>query len=734
VAKTNGRKKAIATEARAHDITEAFDNLIDYMHGRALVASALLFVGCAPYKPAPPAESAYAPSGECKTCHVAIAQSYQHVAMARSLYRPTRGNVIEDYTRNNHIYHPASERHYRMVERQGNFYQQRYQLDERGREINFLEVEITYVIGSGNHARSYLHLSPTGEATELPVTWYSQEHRWGMSPGYDRPRHPDFSRPIDYACMFCHDATPNLARGADRYGSVPRFPQELPEGIDCQRCHGPGARHIELASSGRAKPEQIREAIVQPAKLSPELQMDVCQQCHLETTSAKLPQAVARFNRPAYSFRPGQRLGDLLVHFDHPPDAGREEKFEIVSAAYRLRKSMCYQKSGGRLTCISCHDPHRPPGDSSNVCRTCHSQVTQPHPDLASSNCAGCHMPKRRTEDVVHVVVTDHRIQRPKPGRDFLAPLTETESEYHGDIALYDPSTLNQPDHDVYLGIGLVKDGADRSRGIALLEGALAGRRGAVEAYIELGVAYESQKKPGAAAEDYRKALEIDPQLTMVRYDLARALAEIGNTREAREQYEQVIREAPDLAEAHNNLGTLMVQQGELARAADEYRSAIRARSIYAEAHNNLGHVYLDQGRFQDAQTEVEEALRCDPVFAPAYNSLGIILGSQDRIEPATRNFARAVQLDPSYAEAHYNLGRALHAGGKRENAILEYRRAIQLDPGNAPAHLGLGIALEEGGQIAAAIAEFREALRLRPGYLDARRNLDALERRNPGE
>src|SRR5215471_12229036 len=314
------------------------------MQSRALVASTLLIMGAACHRPAPPPESAYAAAESCNACHAEIAQRYEHVSMARSLYRPTGANIIEDYRRDNHFYHAASGSHFRMLERQGHFYQQRYQLDERGREINLLEVEITYIIGSGNHARSYLHLSSSGEATELPVTWYSQEKRWGMSPGYDRPGHPGFGRQIDYACMFCHDAVPKLAAGADRYGSAPLFPEGLPEGIDCQRCHGPGARHIELASGGRAKAEEIRLAIVQPAKLKPKLQMDVCQQCHLETTSARLPQAIARFGRSAYSFRPGQRLSDSLVHFDHPPEAERGDKFEIVSAAYRLRKSMCYQK------------------------------------------------------------------------------------------------------------------------------------------------------------------------------------------------------------------------------------------------------------------------------------------------------------------------------------------------------------------------------------------------------
>ena len=70
----------------------------------------------------------------------------------------------------------------------------------------------------------------------------------------------------------------------------------------------------------------------------------------------------------------------------------------------------------------------------------------------ASEECATCHMPKRRTEDVVHVVMTDHLIQRRPPTRDLLAEMPErhpTEAEeYHGEVVPYYPKPLPATDEN----------------------------------------------------------------------------------------------------------------------------------------------------------------------------------------------------------------------------------------------------------------------------------------------
>jgi hypothetical protein len=90
--------------------------------------------------------------------------------------------------------------------------------------------------------------------------------------------------------------------------------------------------------------------------------MDLCLQCHLETTSTAFPAIVKRYDRTPFSFAPGEPLSAFLLSFDHAPGAGHDDKFEIVgSSAYRLRKSRCFRESKEQLTCETCHDPHRVP-------------------------------------------------------------------------------------------------------------------------------------------------------------------------------------------------------------------------------------------------------------------------------------------------------------------------------------------------------------------------------------
>ena len=158
-------------------------------------------------------------------------------------------------------------------------------------------------IGSGNHARTFLHRSPDGRLLQMPVSWYAERGGyWAMSPGYDRPAHLDFRRVIDAGCMSCHNGYPRTPVEDD--GAGPKFGEALPEGIDCQRCHGPGQAHVDASKANAL--DAARRAIVNPAKLDRERQLETCMQCHLEPTSTPLPFQIRRYEHPPFAFSPGQ--------------------------------------------------------------------------------------------------------------------------------------------------------------------------------------------------------------------------------------------------------------------------------------------------------------------------------------------------------------------------------------------------------------------------------------------
>src|SRR5262249_54001500 len=158
--------------------------------------------------------------------------------------------------------------------------------------------------------------------------WYAEDGgAWAMNPGYDRPDYPGSTRAISYECMFCHNAYPKTPVANREPAAEPKYLAPLPAGIDCQRCHGDGRQHI--ATSGKA-------AIVNPKKLAPDRELEVCLQCHLETSSLQLPHSILKHGRAPFSYVPGTPLADFQLSFDRAP--GRNTAVEVAGGAYRLRQ------------------------------------------------------------------------------------------------------------------------------------------------------------------------------------------------------------------------------------------------------------------------------------------------------------------------------------------------------------------------------------------------------------
>jgi len=94
---------------------------------------------------------------------------------------------------------------------------------------------------------------------------------------------------------------------------------------------------------------------------------------------------------------------------------------------YAIEISPCYRKSGNRLSCITCHDPHTDASTDlqhyEKVCLSCHNasvdhtQKSCPVTINPAGGCIGCHMPQRRVLPATRIplTMTDHLIWAYKP-------------------------------------------------------------------------------------------------------------------------------------------------------------------------------------------------------------------------------------------------------------------------------------------------------------------------------
>ncbi|MGE0684666.1 MAG: tetratricopeptide repeat protein [Candidatus Binatia bacterium] len=577
----------------------------------------------------------------CAVCHREITQSYQTMGMAKSFAKPKAEVFIEDFA-NNHYYHAPSQRHYEMIRRGDQLFFKRYQLDAKNQPINVFETEVAWILGSGHQARSYLYRTENGELYQLPIGWYTQGRHWGMSPGFDQKDHFGLQRQVRRECLFCHNAYPEAPAGSDQHRQPQTFPSQLPEGIGCQRCHGPGAEHVRQAVSGELDPAKLRAAILNPGRLPPAQQLQVCYQCHMLPTVSMI--GVRRFECDDYSFRPGQFLNDYLLHVDTMEEGSeRGDRFEINHHPYRLAQSRCFKESQGALTCLNCHNPHRKTPESERLahyqaaCLKCH----QPHQEktigIAQQNqdCVSCHMPRRRTRDVVQVVMTDHKIQRKPSGAELTAPLHES--------------------------LPIIT-------GVEFLEPERAPTGALAEVYRTVTVI---RNRPDAGAIDWlRKQLPTaQPESLTPYFDLAKAQLKFQRYKDAEETLKLIFEKAPN-----------------------------DPLALSWAAVANLG-----AGKTAEAEPLLLKSLTLAPEQAETFHNLGLLLVSVGRYEEATKRLQHSLALRANNARGWMTLGNAYAKLGDSAHAYEAHKRALEIDPTLDRAYLGIAAALREKGEQAEA-------------------------------
>ena len=245
-------------------------------------------------------------SDACAACHTRIWNSYRRHSMGRSLASVEEAAPIENYETAE--FAPPGPRRYR-VERTATRVRHHESLTDRDGTLLYDQgVDVAYALGSGKRGRAYL-IEHDGLLFKSSIAWFSREQAWGLAPDYAPESHQRFERRITDGCINCHAGhVQAVASAPDTFAA----PVLIESAIGCERCYGPGRRHI--AAHEAAEGKLADELIVNPSRLDGPRQTDICAQCHLHGEAT-----VLRTGQKPYDFEPGQRLEENRIVFVKPP-------------------------------------------------------------------------------------------------------------------------------------------------------------------------------------------------------------------------------------------------------------------------------------------------------------------------------------------------------------------------------------------------------------------------------
>lgn len=546
----------------------------------------------------------------CIQCHQDIYQSFKRNGMGKSFDHASRQKSVATFDEHSIVYDESSNFYYQPHWQKDTLYILEFRMNGID-TIHKRKERVSYIIGSGHHTNSHM-VDFNGFIYQAPITFYAQKAKWDMAPGFENGFNSRFSRVIKMECMTCHNGLPEIEPGSEnKYLAVKN-------GIDCERCHGPGSIHVNKIQSGEITDtaRAIDYSIVNPKHLSVNLQMNLCQRCHLQGVT------ILNEGMSFADFRPGMELSEVMNVF--LPKSSDENQFLMASHVERLVESRCFKSQ--KISCITCHNPHKTIEDQrlqfNLACQKCHIvasnsdcllPIAERTPD---NNCVNCHMPKSGSIDIPHVLITDHKIRVVENTTSI--PELETGSQ---------------------------------SITLELMTGESPAPNLKAKGYLRFFEAFSQQAQYLDSARHY---LAISEQ---------RNLNDHIHLYYLEGQTEKIIEIALKLQPQIINDGYTCYRIAEAFMINQSYGDAI----VYAERAKELMPYQLDfihrlgslhslKGNFERAIALFENVLDQQPKYVPSISNLGIIYINLGRVDEGLVLLKSAISLDPDYQQAYINL------------------------------------------------------------------------------
>lgn len=571
-------------------------------------------------KPSLP-ENDYAGAAACRTCHLSIWDHYQSHPMSNSSATVKDATELEDYAQQTSftVPTPIGEIEYRVEKNSEGVFHHESLTDPILGSLYDQRVRIDYAIGSGRHGRSYV-FAENDCLYMSPITWYSEESIWHLSPNYRAGKNQRFERRIVLGCLVCHTERVAVNREAPNHFVAPVM---LEAKIGCESCHGPGAKHIAWHEQQSHPGKQLTadsDPIINPAKLDPERRESVCWQCHFAAE-----ERIPRYGRLDADFRPGERFDEVWVAFVRGLRLDEEGTMRVASHVEQTQSSVCFQRSGGRFGCLSCHDPHSAPAAQEKElfyrqkCLACHSDrgcsLVESERLQANStdSCIACHMPSHGLSRIPHTSRTDHRVlRRPQPD----LPIDQERP-----LTIFNPGNRKLPQAE-----------EDRAWGLVL----------AKIAYLQQNpdlarAARDKLAGVQAAVPDDNRVLEwlgLCEQL-LNRPDLAQS------------RWQEIIRRFPQDEGARQRIADFFLIQGnsiQTKEALSNYLAINPWQSAYQIRH---AAVCGSLGLLEEAERSAQKSLRINPTLAPAHRILAEVYQRLGKSDAAARHQALSRRLEP---------------------------------------------------------------------------------------
>src|SRR5690606_1622535 len=329
--------------------------------------------------------------------------------------------------------------------------------------------------------------------------------------------------------------------------------------------------------------------------------------------------------------------------------------------------------SGGELTCITCHNPHRSIKTFSvshyynEKCLNCHKAENLPLKEngekhFAVDNCISCHMNKTGTENTLHgVPLTDHWIRK-----------DAYKDEIDWSSLLADPQTL--PAVQLIADVDADDDKKDIRKGIAYIE--FYNEYDNKPVYLDSALFYLNSKKEKDAQTYFYTA-----EVFLLKNKIEEALSAYKHAAELNKNYYQAFYKIAEIYRMKNENST----------AIDYYNKALALKPQEPSYIEGIAYVYTNLGDYTKAVELFEKALKIDGQNAYSLFTLGTIYAVYfNQPENSIKYFKQASVIDPDLENVFLNLGNAYTLTGDFESAELAYKKELYSNPNSVNAKINL--------------------------------------------